>query len=298
MSFFNFNRDYDFDFFSDKSNRFVPIIVGFLMYTATISIMSSIFIYNLTSGWKNALNGHITIEFQSNINGVDEILTEGQNEKIMEIIKSTEGIKFVKKLQETDILEILEPWLSSTAIPDDFPFPSIFDVETEKNTKVDIPVLLEKLSKVSKSVKIHDHANWYATLVKISNGLFSFAIVLSLLIFITVCATMIFITKKALSIHRNTVKILQLVGANNFYIASQFRWYYFIVGCKSSLISVLGSIITIVGIFFIYADRILHPDIFRYALSVIIVPLTATMLIIITSKKAVLFFLKNDKWTN
>jgi cell division transport system permease protein len=292
MSYF----DYDFDFKSDKSNRFVPFIIGFLMYTVTIALMSSFFTHNITSGWSDALNGRITIEFQSNVDGTDENLTSKQREEIIKIIKSTDGIKSVKKLQEASMLKILEPWLSSTAIPDDFPFPTIFDVETEKDAKVDLLLLTDKLSKISQGVRIHDHANWYAPIVKISNGLCGFAIVLSILIFATVCATIIFITRKTLGVHLDTVKILQLIGANNSYIASQFKRYYFAVGCTASMISIGCSLCSILGVFLISSSGIFGLEIVKYLLIAVVVPLITILLVMTTSKNTVLFFLKNDKW--
>ncbi|MDR0753615.1 MAG: hypothetical protein LBE95_03030 [Holosporaceae bacterium] len=260
--------------------------------------MSGFFTHNLVSGWKNALSGHITIEFQSNINGVDETLTPKQSEEIIKIIKSFPEIKSVKKLQETDILKILEPWLNSTAIPDNFPFPTIFDIETEKSAQLNLLELTNKLSKISQGVRIHDHVNWCTPIIKISNSLFSFAIILSVLIFATVCATVIFITRKTLSEHMNTVKILQLIGANNSYIASQFKHCYFIESCLSSLISILCSFFTIGGIIYIFSNETSGMAILKYTLQIVIVPLIATVLVVTTSKNTVLFFLKNDKWIN
>jgi cell division transport system permease protein len=257
-------------------------------------MMSSLFTHNLTSEWSNALNGHITIEFQSNIDGVDETLTEKQKDEVVAIVKSTNGIKSIKKLGESDILKILEPWLSSTSIPDDFPFPTVFDVETEKNSNVNLLLLTEKLSKVAHGVKIHDHSDWYAPLVKVSNGLFFFAILLSILIFATVCITIIFITKKTLSAHENIVKILQIIGANNSYIASQFKQYYFSIGLRASLLSILASILTVVGISAILSAGF-DANTIKYIIILTVIPVISTFIIVGTSKESVMFFLNNNK---
>ncbi|MDR2107352.1 MAG: hypothetical protein LBO73_02440 [Holosporaceae bacterium] len=285
---------YDFDFQSDKSGKFVPFIIGFLMYSVTIAIMSGFFTQNLTSGWRDALNGRITVEFQSNVDGAEESLTEKQKDEILKILKSTEGIKFARKLHESDMLKILEPWLCGTTIPDNFPFPVIFDVEADRDVKIDLLLLSDRLSKISPKVRIHDHANWYAPIVKISNGLFGFAVILSVLIFATVCATVIFITRKTLGVHLGTVKILRLIGANNLYIASQFKRYYFSVGCRASVISLLCSLATIFGIIFVSSSEIWSLSSIKYVLAAILIPLITTMLVMTTSKSTVLFFLKDD----
>ncbi len=289
--------DSDFNFDGDRINGFIPFIIGFLIYSVTIAMMSAFFTHQLTSEWSDALNGHMTIEFQSNVVGDSEALTDKQKEEVSEIIKSTPGIKRVKKLQETEILKILEPWLNSTSIPDDFPFPTIFDVESDRETKIDLLLLTEKLSKVSPGVKIHDHANWYAPIVKVSDGLFFFAILLSVLIFCTVCATVIFITKHTLKSHEDVVRILQLIGANNSYIASQFKQYYFSIGLKASLLSIILSLLTIIRVFFIYPGVSINSMI-QYAVILLIIPVIATIILMITSRHSVMYFLNEDKWVN
>lgn len=287
---------FDFDFHSDKTNRFIPIIISFLMYSATIAIVSCLFTFELTSNWKNALNGRLTIEFTTNIGGITDNLTEKQNEETINIIKLTPGIKSVKKLDESNILKILEPWMNSIAIPDDFPFPTILDVETEQDAQIDLLALSEKLSKICPGTRIHDHANWYAPIMKISNGLFAFAILLCIFIFITVFSTVFFITKKALNIHQNIVKILQLIGANNKYIASQFKQYYFSIGRTASFISIILSALTIFFVVHMFSTDILVIENIKYLGITIIVPLFVTILVMLTANSSVMFFLKKDSW--
>ncbi|MDR1362389.1 MAG: hypothetical protein LBJ16_04215 [Holosporaceae bacterium] len=291
------NRGFDFDFADDKTNRFVPFILSFLMYSVAIATMSCFFTYDLTSEWRRALSGHITLEFQSNIDGADEEFTRNQIDEIIRLVQSTQGIKSVKKLQESDILKVIEPWLNGTSIPDDFPFPIIFDVESDEDVRIDLLSLTEKLSKISPGVKIHDHANWYIPIMKMSNCLFFFAVLLSIFIFATMCATVIFITKKTLVAHENIVKILQLIGADNSYISSQFNKYYFGISCRASLISMIVGISTVLGL-----NNMISPVIALNAVAMgciaiaVIVPLLTVAMIMVTARKSVMFFLHNDGW--
>ena len=287
--------DSDFDFYRDKVNKFISFIISFLMYSATIAIMSCLFTHNLTSNWSNILNGHLTIEFQSNVNGTKETLTDKQIDDVMNILKDTSGIKSAKRLYDGDILRILEPWLKNASIPDDFPFPMLFSVESQKKSTIDLLLLTEKLSKISSSVKIHDHSNWYAPILKVSDGLFFFATLLSILIFATVCSTVIFITKKTLNSHQDIVKILQLIGANNRYIASQFKRYYFSVGIRASFMSLILSALTILGISLVLSSEF-DINILKYLGISFAVPMITTIIVMIASTSSVIFFLKNDKW--
>ena len=290
-------KKYDFDFLSDKTNRFVPFILGFLIYSVSITLMSGVFSNNLTRDWSDALNGRLTIEFQTNVAGIDEELTQKQQEDIMQILNTFQGIKKARKLSEADFLKILEPCLTSAAIPDDFPFPVLFDVETEKGASVDLLQLSEKLAKVSPSVKIHDHSStWYTQISKISNALFFFAILLSILNFLTVCATIIFITKKTLYAHQHVVKILQLIGATNSYIAAQFRDYYFSIGSKASVLSIFFSLMTVAAINHIGHENVLDPSCIKYLGVGLVIPFFTTILIMLTAQKTVVFFLNNDTW--
>jgi cell division transport system permease protein len=292
----NLSFDFDFDFKGDKTNGIVPFIIGFLMYSVTIAAMSCFFTNSLTSEWSRSLNGRMTIEFQSNVDGVDENLTEKQKEDVIKVLRETPGIKSVKHLKESDILKVLEPWLSGTSIPDDFPFPAIFDVEVDESVRLDLLQLSEKLAKISHSVKIHDHAKWYAPIMKISNGLFTFAILLSILIFATVCATIVFITRKTLGMHENVVRILQLIGANNGYIAAQFKQHYLQICYKSSLLSFMFSLLTIMATTYVTSSVIFNVNSIGYLLISLAVTVISVGLIIITAQKSVLFFLNNDRW--
>lgn len=290
--------DYDFDFKGEKIDRLLPFILSFLMYCAIIAIVSCGFTYNLTQRWSNNLNGHMTIEIQSSTVGISDTLTPQQKNDVLDTIQKTPGIKFVRQLKEEDILKVLEPWLRGTAIPDDFPFPVIFDAIADKNVKVDLLDLTERLSKITPDVKIYDHANWYDPILKISNGLFFFAILLSCFIFATVCATVIFITKKTLREHSDIVRILQLIGAPNNYIASQFRRYYFSVGGLASVIAFVSGVLSILAINFVANVEPWNITSLKYLGFVLAIPMVLTIVIIITSQRTVLFFLNKEQWIN
>ena len=173
-----FSSSYDFDFKRDKSRIFLIIVLGFLMYCMTVTAISGIFTYQQTSDWKTALHGKLTIEFPSNVDGVKEILTEKQKGEVISVVQSTPGISYIRQLKDSDVLRIVEPWLSSTAIPDDFPFPILFDVGINKNVSVDLLGLTSRLAKISSGVRIHDHSKWYTPIENISLSLFGFAMLL------------------------------------------------------------------------------------------------------------------------
>lgn len=287
---------YDFNFQTDKTNKFITVIFGFLIYCMTITFMSGIFTYNLTENWDKSLNGQLTVEFPAHSEGTNSTLTEKQLEEITNLLQGTNGVLKVRKLKDSDILKILEPWLDSTAIPDDFPFPILFDVELDRKANVDLLDLTSKLTKISQGVRIHNHANWYVSIAKISKGLFGFSVLLSALILLTVCATIIFIINKTLGNHRDVVKILQLIGARDKYIASQFKRYYFSVSLNGTLISLGLSVLTIFGITYLIGAGWITWDNIRYLGISLIVPIIVIMVVMITSHNTVLYFLRNEDW--
>lgn len=287
---------YDFNFKTDKTNKFVAVIFGFLIYCMSITFMSGIFTYNLTDNWDRSLNGQLTIEFPAHSEGVHSTLTEKQREQVFHLLQGTNGLIRIRQLKDSDILKILEPWLDSTAIPDDFPFPVLFDVEIDKDANVDLLELTSRLSKISKGVRIHNHANWYVSIEKISKGLFGFSVLLSILILLTVCSTIIYIVKKALSAHKDVVKILQLIGARDKYIAAQFRKYYFFISLKGSVISFVLSILTILGITYLMGVPWINLNNIKYLGISFCVPIIIIMIVMITSQNTVLYFLRKEDW--
>jgi len=287
---------YDFNFKKDKTNKFVTVILGFLIYCMSITFMSGVFTYGLTDNWDRSLKGQLTIEFPAHSEGVNSNLTEKQLDQVFHLLQETNGVLKVRRLKDADILKILGPWLDNTAVPDDFPFPVLFDVELDRKVKVDLLDLTSKLSKVSQGVRIHNHANWYAPIEKISKGLFGFSVLLSVLILITVCSTVIYIVKKTLINHKDVVKILQLIGARDKYIATQFKKYYFSVSLKGTWISLILSMMTIFGITRLIEAPWINLDNIRYLGISFCVPILVIMVVMITSQSTVLYFLKNEDW--
>ena len=293
-----FSSSYDFDFKRDKSRIFLIIVLGFLMYCMTVTAISGIFTYQQTNDWKTALHGKLTIEFPSNVDGVKEILTEKQKGEVISVVQSTPGISYIRQLKDSDVLRIVEPWLSSTAIPDDFPFPILFDVGINKNVSVDLLGLTSRLAKISSGVRIHDHSKWYTPIENISLSLFGFAMLLLILMLLTVCSTTIFITKKTLQVHRDVVKNLQLIGAKDSYISAQFKRYYFDLGLKGALLSVLLSLLSIAGITYIANAEPFSFMNMQYSAVSVIVPMLVVLLIMLTSRSTVIYFLKREDWVD
>lgn len=291
------SRKYDFEFNNDKSDKFIPFIVGFLMYSVTIALMSAFFTYVLTNGWDNMISGKITIEFQAQPNAGPS-LTDKQKDEVLLIVKDFPGIKSVKKLDEQNILDVVKPWLKDTPIPDDFPLPTLFDVEAQKNANVNLLDLSKKLERISPNVQVYEHSDFYKPILQISKSLFSFAILLSLLIFSTVCVTVVFITKKTLNVHEGIVNILQLIGANNQYIASQFRRYYLILGCKGGVLSLIFSTLTLIAFYYLCNLAGSNFHFCYYLLIALFVAIISVFLIMITANRTVLYFLKKDDWCN
>lgn len=288
-------KEYDFEFNNDKSDKFIPFILGFLMYSVTIALMSAFFTQTLTSGWDNMIKGKITIEFQPNPNGI-AVLTDKQKDEVITIVRDFPGIKNIKKLDEQNILEVIKPWLKDTPIPDDFPLPILFDVEARQNTQINLLDLSKKLERISPNVQVYEHSDFYKPVLQISRSLFAFAILLSVLIFLTVCVTIVFITKKTLNVHEDIVKILQLIGANNRYIASQFKKYYLIVGIKGGFISLFLSLLTLVGFYYICNFSSTDFHFVYYVLIALCVALVSVLIIMITANRTVLYFLNKDDW--
>ena len=125
-------------------------------------------------------------------------------------------------------------------------------------------------------------------------GLFGFSVLLSALILLTVCSTIIYIVKKALSSHKDVVKILQMIGARDKYIASQFKRYYLSVSLKGSLVSFILSLMTILGITYLVGANWINLDNVRYLGISLFVPIIVIVLVMITSQSTVLYFFTCD----
>src|SRR5262249_4790945 len=131
---------------------------------------------------------------------------------------------------------LVAPWLGTGDIGDDLPLPDLIAVMLRPGANLDAAALGQRLAAAVPGGAVDDHKPWLAGLPRLidagrlgggvrlgAGGLGGVAAIVLGLVVLAAVATVVFVTRTGLDVHRRVIDIVHLVGATDGYIAGQFQ---------------------------------------------------------------------------
>ncbi len=232
----------------DSSERFLPWLVAFMVYFAALAAVSATTMHRVVQRWDRGLSGQLTIEVPPPGLEAPESERQERLDRVLDLVSRARGVTEVVLYDSDDIARLLEPWLGSSASELDLPLPGMIAVSFDTSAPPDLAELAERLDQAVPGTLLDDHRRWLGTLVDLARSVQAFAGVIVLLVGVVAVLAVVFVTRTGLSIHRNVIEILHLIGAQDSYIASQFQRHALGLGLRGGLIGsalALGTILAI-----------------------------------------------------
>jgi cell division transport system permease protein len=228
----------------DTSERFLPWLVAFMVYFAALAAVSATMTHRMVQRWDKGLTGQLTVEVPPPGPEATEGERQERLDRVVELLGRTGGVREVVLYGADDIADLLEPWLGSGARELDLPLPGMIAVTFDTSAPPDLAELAERLEQVVPGTLLDDHRRWLGSLVDLARSVQAFAGVIVLLVGLVAVLAIIFVTRTGLSIHRNVIEILHLIGAQDSYIASQFQRHALALGLRGGLIGSAFAVAT------------------------------------------------------
>jgi cell division transport system permease protein len=224
----------------DTTARFLPWIIGFMVYLAMIAATVALLVDHVTQRWQRDLSGQLTVELPG-IAGEDAAQRQQRVDAALEEITDTNGIIGTRVLDEVEVKRLLQPWLGDQADQLGVTLPDLVAVSVQPDIRPNLSELAERLQQVSPGVAIDDHAQFNAGALRFLRTIEVLAISLLGLVLVATAGVVAFTARAGLSIHRRIVEIVHLVGAHDSYVARQFQAqafrYGFMGACLGSLLA-------------------------------------------------------------
>jgi len=236
----------------DASARFLPWILGFMVYLAALAVGSALVVDRLSAHWQSGLTGNLTVE----VPFTDDVSVTERSEildKVIDLLSATPGVAGTTLLDDREIARLLEPWLGPEASELDIPLPAMIAVTLREDAALDQAQLQQDLTAIQPGAKVDTHADWIADALDFLRGLKLLAALLTGVVLAATALTIIFVTRTGLSIHRSVIEIVHLIGAPDAYIAGQFQAQSLRLGLLGGIVGTLLAAGTIVG-----ADHLLQ----------------------------------------
>jgi cell division transport system permease protein len=235
----------------DASGRFVPWIVGFMVYLAALAVAGALTLGNVAQRWQAGISGTLTVQIappESADSSDTEAAREARLEQVLAVIRATPGIAGVEVLGPAAMDRLLEPWLGPGSADLGLPIPDLISVTLRPGAEVDLPALSAAIAEAVPGAAVDDHRRWLEDLAVFVRSVELLAAVVVSLVCLAAVLTVVFVTRTGLAVHRRVIEIVHLIGARDAYIAGQFQEYALRLGLIGGIAGAALAGLTLVAL--------------------------------------------------
>lgn len=235
----------------ENTSVFLQVIISIAVFIFAITLSGVLSIDSMINNWNKSILGSLTVQIIP-INDINKEKAQAETlayeEKAVDFLKSVNGIIKVTPLSDTQLADLLSPWLGDEVSITDLPTPRIIDVKISPDANIDYNQLAKDLAVASPQASLDNHKLWLNKLIAFADGLNLIASTVLLLISAITSGAIFYTTQMSLGLHHNIIEILHIVGAKDTYIAQQYAKRMAFLGLVGGFI---GLFFAVPSIFFI-----------------------------------------------
>jgi len=244
---------YDIALESGVGANLVPWATGLMVFFMTLALAVNIGLVSMTDNWVASLSGSVTVELQPPMpaEGTEKVDAEAQKaftetaHKIAALGDTHPALTGGRALDGQEVLKLIEPWLGS-AMPADLPLPALIDLKLRPDA--DVAQLKTDILALAPKATVDTHDDTLKDVSTLVNTARLFVLLLSGVIMLLAVFAISGMVRAKLAIHHQEVETLHLLGANDEYIARQFRHHTLKGTLKGAVIGVLAMLLTLFAI--------------------------------------------------
>jgi len=229
----------------DSSARFLPWLIAFMVFLACLALASLLLVNTVVERWDTGLRAELTIQVPPPQGEADpetfRVLRDRHLDKVLEVLGATGGVLEARVLSEEAIGQLVEPWIGSNQEHMREFLPDLVAVRIDPARDIDLDALQTELDAAVGGTQLEDHQRWLGALLRLARSLELAAILVLLLVALAGTATVVFVTRASLSIHRNVIELLHLMGAEDRYIAKQFQSHALRLGLRGGIVGFVAA---------------------------------------------------------
>lgn len=204
-------------FRADASSRYLPWVLGLAAFLATLSLAALLTVERTLDRWEEASPAVITVQIApSDHPGTDAIRARALQQKL----RADPGVADAELLPVSQVAALLAPWLGETAEAAELPLPRVLHVRLHDGSPEQTRRMQDLIETTAPGAVIDDHRVWRSRLVNYAAWLRA-GLALQLALVLTVTGlTAVFLTLSRMTIHREAVRLLHQLGADDSFIAA------------------------------------------------------------------------------
>jgi cell division transport system permease protein len=221
----------------DSSVRFLPWIIGLMVYLAGLALAGTLVLNGTLARWDRSLSGTLTVQLPPAEPGKEDALP-----LVLRTLRETQGVRNAEPLGAEATARLLEPWLGNALSAEELPLPRLIDLRIDTDAPPDFGALRARLAAAAPQAALDDHRLWLDRLASLVVSVELTALAVVALIGAAAVLTVVFTTRAGLAVHHGVIEVLHLIGARDTYIARQFERQALELGLRGG---VMGLVLTV-----------------------------------------------------
>lgn len=214
------NGGYDIPLHTRLGTEFLVLLIALMTYLLLLAATGSISLGQLSNKWVSGLENAVTIEIPPTDTA------KQQSEILVDKLKSIKGIKSAKIVSQSDMSDMLSPWLGNDkTVLDDLPLPTLLSIELDDRTPAITNAIQSAVNTHVPTAIIDSHEAWLVDLMKLTNGLRLTALIIFGLILFVTSLVIAGAVRSRMAMHQRELELLHIMGASDKYISLQFIRY-------------------------------------------------------------------------
>ncbi|WP_119165243.1 cell division protein FtsX [Algihabitans albus] len=231
----------------DASARFLPWLIAFMVYLAGLALLAAVAMDEVAARWQGDLEGRLTVQVPPPSDPSDAAARQERLDRVVQALLITPAVSEVEVLSRAQTAALLEPWLGEAAAAPELPAPDLVAV-TLRSALPELGDLPQRLATEVPGTAIDDHQRWLARLFALAGSIEALALLVVALVGVAAVATVIFVTRTGLAIHRQVIELLHVMGARDLYVAEQFQGHALRLGLAGGIGGAFAAALTVLGI--------------------------------------------------
>ncbi len=228
----------------DAPSRFLPWVFALMVYLAVLALTGVLILHSAVERWQRGEVDTLTVQLMP----LESESEEARIAKVRDVLGDVEGVTGIRVVAQSESIALIERWLGTGNVPSDLPLPRLIDVDIAPGSGLDAESLALRLRASLSGVSVDDAKLWLDRLADFGRSLELLAIAVVVLIGLAAVATVVFTTRMGISIHRNVIELLHLIGARDGYVAAQFQRQAMMLGLRGGVLGIVFAVATLYGL--------------------------------------------------
>ena len=227
----------------DPSARYLPWLLGIMCYFAVLASVGAVTSHQLAARWDFALGSVVTVQIPSAVSEGSDAPRLSQAERMM---RQLPGVIRMVRVDTSSSAELLAPWLGAD-LAAELPLPRLFDLHFAAPPEIDLKQFESRLGELFPGAMVEAHTQWMGHVAKLTRAVEALGLTVLALVMGASVVAVIFAVRTSVSIHREVIAILHLIGARDGYIASEFQAHVLKMALRGGLVGGVLAVATLAG---------------------------------------------------